>query len=279
MSADRKTVAGRFWKLGGAKYNDYKSAYINGELEHPYRLPEIKCDLCNGGNCGEDIVLPYECPPAWKSERFRDPKPVSTRQFQRLASELQASVPAKRRLPLSLIRPGCELQPCFLDIPSKPAADFLWCYIGSVVVSQRIKDLFKELKISGVAFAPVTLRKVGTRSARLSPPIPRSGEPEDIIREVRTVANPNLHCRYYELIVHAQSQRPPGAEPTEVCEACGSLTIDWRKRRLLMLPQMWTGAEVFCLATTAYILVVDRVRQQLQRLGATNLEFEEYPVS
>ena len=198
MSSDTETAAIRFWRLRGPRYGDYKSAYINGELEHPYRLPDIKCGVCNGGNCGENIILPYECPPSWQTERFRNPEAVNSIEFQRLAGQLQSSVPPRRRLPLSMVRPGCELQPCFLDIPSKPTADFLWCYLNSVVVSQRVKDLFKALRVSQVTFAPVTMRKVGTRSSKRSPPIPKTGEPEDMIHEVKTVTAPKFAPRYYE---------------------------------------------------------------------------------
>lgn len=272
-----ETPTAKFWRLDSPNYDDYKSAFINGGLEHPYRLPDINCDVCDGGNCGEDIVLPYECPPSWQTKRFKDPEPVTTTEFKRLAEELQSTARPPQRLPDSLIRPCCELQPCFLDVPSKPTADFLWCYLRSVVVSERIKKLIEELDIADVAFAPVTMRKVGTRSAKLPPPMPSTGEPEDIINEVAVGMMPESSPRYYEMLILAQSKPPPSRIPTSVCSACGAKKVNWTSReKLMMLPSMWTGADVFFMATTAYVLVTDKLRQHLQRLRPTNVEIKEF---
>ena len=83
--------ATEFWRLDSPKYNDYVSAFINGDLEHPYRLPDIKCDIGDGGNCGDDMIPPNETPPAWRTKRFMDPKPVSPKEFNRLVEELQST--------------------------------------------------------------------------------------------------------------------------------------------------------------------------------------------
>jgi len=40
---------------------------------------------------------------------------------------------------------------------------------------------------------------------------------------------------------------------------------------------MWTGLEIFILETTATVLVTDRLKQELQKLGPTNVEFRKYP--
>ncbi len=279
----RRNIGGNqvptFWRMDAPKYGDYKSAFINGELEHPYQLPDIKCDVCSGGNCSEDMILPYECPVEWREEAFMDSEAVGPSEFEKLVGKLQKTVPRSLRLPTTLIRPGCELQPCFLDIPSKPTADFLWCYIGSVVVSERVKALFDALKVASVRFCPVSLRKVGTRSAKLPSPIPSTGEPEHIINEVRVRISPKSAPRYYEMVILAKSKPPPGATPTEVCSICGAKTLDWSKRRPIMLASMWTGDDIFLVDTTGYILVTDKLRKHLERLCPTNVEFKEPPIA
>ena len=267
----------KFWRLDRPKCDDYRSAFANGALEHPYRLPEIKCKVCGGGNCGDDRVLPYECPVAWRTRKFKDPKPVSLAEFNHLVKELQGSVSSTVRLPDSMIRPWCDLQPCFLDIPSKPTTDFLWCYSGSVSVSERVKNLFEELKVADVAFAPVIMRKVGARPAKLPPPMPSTGEPEEIINEVSVRKFPKTGNRYYELIVLAKSKPPPSRIPTFICSVCGAKKVDWTSRKpLMMRPSMWTGAEIFYIATTGYLLITANLRKHLLRLRPSNVDIQEF---
>jgi hypothetical protein len=122
-------------------------------------------------------------------------------------------------------QPGDKFQPCYLDIPSRPRADFLWCSIGSVVISERVKCLFESLNLMSISYCPVTLRKVGTRNARLPAPIPSTGEPEDIIHEVPLLTATDSIGPYYELVVQSESGVAPGAEPLAVCSRCGRETV------------------------------------------------------
>jgi hypothetical protein len=110
--------------------------------------------------------------------------PIPLDEHKRLQQEVRDAFYKVGYVDVPMIRPGDEFQPCYLDVPSRPRADFLWSSLGSVVVSQRVKDLFESKKISGPSFLPVVLRKIGEREAKLSPPMPSTGEPEDMIREV-----------------------------------------------------------------------------------------------
>jgi len=40
---------------------------------------------------------------------------------------------------------------------------------------------------------------------------------------------------------------------------------------------MWTGVDVFVLETTAIILITDTLKQELQKLQPTNVEFTKLP--
>src|SRR5262245_44355844 len=141
--------------------------------------------------------------------------------------------------------PGDRLQPCYLDVPSRPRADFLWGSIGSLVVSHRIKDLFEKRAIAEVAFAKVELRKIGKREAELPPPVPASGEPEDLITEAPQLTDTSTIGPYYELIVLRESGYPPGATPKSICSGCGRPEIDNKRRELVMTPEMWKGDGIF----------------------------------
>ncbi len=285
----------RFWKLDSPKYSDYKSSYTNGSLEHPYRLPAAECDEC-GATVSWDTILPCECPPASRTV-FTEPATVSIHKFDRIAAKFRGDL-KKRHISPDLVRPGCHLQPGFLDVPSKPVADFLWTGLSSVVVSERIRILFDALKIPSVAFCEVTLRKIGTRSGKASPPVPDSGEPEDIIGEVRVRSPSRTITPYYQLLVLADSGYPPGTEPGPVCKVCGeALEQDWKsevsKARQRWRAQeqawktlthqtlrsVWSGSPIFYLASRATLLLTEDLKDQLQKITSTNVAYTKFPAA
>ena len=173
-------------------------------------------------------------------------------------------------------RPGDDFQPCYLDIPSRPRADFIWGCLGSVVISERVRRLFESLRLASVSYSPVTLRKVGKREARLPAPIPSTGEPEDIIHEVPLLTRTDTVGPYFELVIQSESGNAPGAEPRSVCSGCGREIFPDGDARFVMADSMWKGADIFFLTSTLYIVVTDRVRQALQDLRATNVQFEPF---
>jgi len=136
--------------------------------------------------------------------------------------------------------------------------------------------LFESLGVASVAYSPVTLRKVGKREARLPAPIPSTGEPEDIIHEVPLLTRTNSIGPYFELVIQSESGYAPGAEPLSICSGCGRETFPDTEARFVMVESMWKGADIFFLAGTLYIVVTDRVRQALQDLRATNVQFVSF---
>ncbi len=265
----------QFWKLQGTDYvSDYKRSFINGRLEHSYSLPGVQCKVCRQAT-GDGSVIPYICPASLR-KRLSNPGEVTIEEFDLLAKKVKPAV-EKQGLSGSLVQPGCLLQPAFLDIASKPTADFLWPSF-SPLISERIRDKMESLKLRDIAFPEVTMRKVGKKSANLTPPIPSTGEPEDIVNEVSTVKFPRTKSRYFELCVYGRSTPPPGREVLSVCPACGDKTFNWtRGAKLVMTESMWTGLEMFVLETTGTILVTDKLKQELQKLRPTNVEFSQYP--
>lgn len=266
----------QFWKLDHPDYDtDYRFSYINGGLEHPFGMPGVKCDVC-GETWGGSRILPYECPPELrKRKHLADRWPISLDQHKALQQEVRHAL-QKVGVDVPVLDPGDEFQPCYLDVPSRPRADFLWGSLGSVVVSQRVRKLFESERVGGLAFYPVTLRKIGKREARLPAPMPSTGEPEDIIREVPLLKRTESVGPYYEMLILSQSRYPPGGEPMSVCSGCGREAIDNDKRQIVMRPSMWRGDDIFFLATTLYIVITDRLKRLLQDLKVTNVEFREY---
>ncbi|MBL9170811.1 MAG: hypothetical protein JNN07_23970 [Verrucomicrobiales bacterium] len=221
--------------------------------------------------------MPYECPSPLR-EAFSDPKAVTIEEFDSIAEPVRRAI-LQLGVRKDVVQPHCSLLPSFLDIPSRPEDDFLWPG-SSPLVTERVREKVESLKIREVAFAEVTLRKVGRESSKLPAPIPSSGEPEDVITEVRTTLFPDGEGRYFELCVYGRSAPPPGRELKSVCSTCGNKDFKWaRSKELVMTESMWTGLDIFVLETTRIILVTEMLKQEIQKLGPTNVEFIEFPSS
>jgi hypothetical protein len=266
-----------FWRLQQPESDsDYADTYINGTLEHPFALPGVKCERC-GQTWGGTAILPYELPPELQSlKQLRNGWPISGREHAELRRRVLEALQAAGA-PIAELRVGAIFQPAFLDVPSCPEADFLWSGLGSVVVSERVRDTMARAAVTGCEFVPVIPRKIGRRRAARRPPIPRAGEPEDLLARVAPIRDPSDIPPYYELVVTAESKRPPGAQPESTCELCGRETYDADGRTLVMEAAMWNGQDVFFLATTLWIIITDRVKALLEPLRPTNVSFGAMP--
>lgn len=264
----------QFWRLKHPGYgSDYADSYINGSLEHPFGLPGVHCNVC-GQTWGGSRILPVELPAPLRSHKhLKERWPISLEQHRALRREVQEEF-KRTGIVVPSFRPGDDFQPCYLDIPSRPSADFIWACLGSVVISERVRQVFESLSLASVSYSPVTLRKVGKEEARLPAPIPSTGEPEDIIHEVPLLTHTDAIGPYFELVIQSESKYAPGALPLSACSGCGRETFPETDARFVMLDSMWKGADIFFLASTLYILATDRVRQALRALGATNVRLE-----
>jgi hypothetical protein len=170
--------------------------------------------------------------------------------------------------------PGDFLQPCFLDVPSHPRADFLWSSLGSLVVSQRIKDAFVESCSPEIVTRPVTMRKIGSREARLPPPMPSTGEPEDMIDEVPILEDKSKIGSYFEILILNESNPPFGVAPALFCSGCNRPLASTKDREFRMAPEIWKGHSIFFFATTLWIVITDQMKDLLVRLHPTNVQFQ-----
>src|SRR5262249_40601869 len=149
---------------------------INGTVDHPYTLPGIQCDCCQQTWIAPSRVLPIECPTSMGRELA--PRSVSFSRF----CEIRDAIASARKCKAADLLPGNSLLPSSMAIPSRPQADFLWGSLGSLIVSERIKNTFVQAAFSGILFFPIMITKIGRREATLPPPIPESGEPDDIMQ-------------------------------------------------------------------------------------------------
>jgi hypothetical protein len=265
----------KFWRLDHLAYeSDYAHTFINGSLAHPFSLPGVKCAVCKQ-TWGGSRILPYQCPESLRRRKeIRNSWPISLAEHKKLQVEVLIALRGEGFV-IDSLKPGDGLQPCYLDVSSRPRADFLWSSIGSLVVSHRIKDFFEKHAIAEVALAKVELRKIGKREATFPPPIPASGEPEDLINEAPMLTDTSTIGPYYELIVLNESGYPPGGEPKSICSGCGRREIDSRRRQIVMTPEMWKGDKIFFLSTTLYVILTNELKELLERNNPTNMIFKE----
>jgi hypothetical protein len=151
----------------------------------------------------------------------------------------------------------------------------LWSSLGSLVVSERIKNALLESCSGDIAVCPVTLRKIGKLDANLPPPDPSTGEPEDIINEVPILKDISGIGPYFEIIILKESEYPPGGTPTEICAGCRRPKINKSTREICMRLEMWKKDNIFFLSTTLRIMITDEIRERLARYNPTNVIFEE----
>ncbi len=265
----------RYWRITDPDYeSDYQDSFVNGQGTHRLGLPGIRCDGC-GQTWSGTRVLPFECPEVFRGvKEINRGWPVPSARFVELRDALLSELRREGHETDSL-QPGDDFQPVYLRFPSRPRSDFLWSTLGSVIVSQRVKDLFESEGVSGVAFCPAVIEKVGSRESVGPIPMPESGEPEDVMGEVEEEASPEAFGPLYEMIVTAESGRPPGTEVTSRCEVCGREEYDQHRRLFKLTPEMPPDSDVFLFATTLYIIVNEKVRDLIVRHRLTNVKLRE----
>jgi hypothetical protein len=268
----------RFWRLRAPDYSsDYAHTFINGELDHPFALPGVECERC-GATWGGHKILPFELPEVLRSiEILTDGRPISGAAHRELRAKVLSAL-QDAGAPITHLEVGAIFQPGFLDVPSRPEADFLWSGIGSPVISKRVRDLIEAAHLKGCVCVPVVPRKIGKRRAKLPARVPSSGQPEDLITEMQDVLRPSAAPVYYELVVTAESKHPPGASRSAICELCGREEFDHAGRQLVMTPDMWQGDDVFLLATTLWPIVTDSTKDLLMELRPTDVVFSPVDV-
>ena len=267
----------RFWRLTYPDYDsDYRNSYINGNLEHPFGLPGVDCDVC-GKTWAGSRVLPYEYPQSLRShKKATDRWPIRPSEHADLQKQLFNQLGLAGE-PFVDLCPGDRFQPCYLDVPSRPRADFLWPSLGVLVVAERIKELPIALCGDEIAVWSITLRKIGKREARIAVPMPSAGEPEDIIHEVPLLSDSTGVGPYYAILPLRESGVPRNRAVKSACSACHRrdvevvYPIDVNRPRIA--EEIWRGDSVFYLATTLCIIVTNDSKEALTNIHANNLNF------
>lgn len=182
----------------------------------------------------------------------------------------------KEIVPFVTFRPGDNFQPAYLDIPSKPAADFLWPNIRSFVVSEKMKRMVFDQLSGDVEIVPVQLRKIGKLNMKLATGIPDSGKPEAINDKTELNNSDNSIGAYYQVLVRSESDYPQGGTPVSVCPVCKRISIEEENRELIMKEEMRRGQQIFFLRTTLHVVVTEPLAEKIRSAQASNVEFIPY---
>jgi hypothetical protein len=278
----------KFWQIDSPLENDYKAVQRNGMLEHPYRLPTVDCEKC-GAMVGDFArVLPFECPVAMLEAELlcNDEVRITMKEFRALAKKMS------RELPKGAIKklvPHAYFQPGFLTVPAMPEDDFLWSSLRSglraMLVSERVWRVLKKARLAEVEFYPCVLKSVGARSPKSRPRIAESGEPEAILEEFIPVKKlPRIS--YFQVLISAEAEYPPGSEPSEVCDLCGEeIRPDWKAKEAAwkklnneLIGSLAKGLDLFRMPGKGMVFVTDKLKTLLENeLSATNVRFRPFP--
>ena len=259
------------WLKSPEEASDYAQTWVNGEIDRPFALPGVSCRSC-GVTWTSSRVLPLGLPRALAGDpRFSSGAPVSDTDHAALRATLKKAF-ASEGTQTEPFLPGDAFLPAHLSVPTTPEDDFLWPGL-TPVVSKRVRDALVAISASGVVFAPVVARRIGPQSPRDVPPMPPSGDPDDLFA-LAPLHDPAQQppLDYYEMVITSESALLPGCVERARCNACGRVEIDVSKRRFEMTAALWRGRDVFLLGSTRYVFVTSRVRDALVAMGATHVE-------
>lgn len=264
----------RFYRMQSPDYSSEKqNLNINGNLEYIYKFPSVSCEACKT-TYGGSRVLSISAPPQIQNDkRFKNRWPISEEEHAALQKEI-AGYLNQECVSFVTFRPGDIFQPAYLDIPSKPEADFLWPNIRSFVISERMKRMVFDELSGDVEIVPIELRKVGKRNATPSAPFSHTDYPsEDSIHNTNSIRYNEPIGTYYQVLVRAVSGYPKGGSPVSVCSVCKHEAIEDEKRELIMTDEMWRGQQIFFLRTTLYVMVTETLAEKIRKAQATNVSF------
>lgn len=259
----------KFWEIKTPTYeDDYMAVRINGEIEHPYGLPGIKCSSC-GEIWGGMRTVPYLCPPELLERKdFNERYPVDIEKFHELTKELSRYI----GIQADYFYPGDILMPGFLNIPNLTQMDFLHCSIGTLIVSERIKDILVNVcQKDEINSFELQIGRIGKKDYSQEVVFPESGEPEDLINEL-TIECETCLLKYYEINISKNSKYCLVEKIISVCRKCGRTTYD-PSSEMIMKESLWNGDNIFYLSPTLHIIITDDLKEKLEAIKPSNVVF------
>lgn len=160
--------------------SDYADIWINGMGSTVCRFPAMGCFVCGEPAPLNDRIWPHRLPERLENDpRMRSFWPIPEADHLALRTEVQEAMNAAYP-GMAQLQGGESFPPIEWVVPSRPDSDIFWGYLKAPIVSARIADAMRDAGVTGITFIPVDDVRCGIRPASQEPPIPESGEPEDL---------------------------------------------------------------------------------------------------
>lgn len=251
--------------------SDYEFVWVNGEGGQDVLMPGVDCSVCGNTRGLEGGLLPYRLPAALEKELHElDGWPISETEHRALRERVERGL-RELHPDMPPMPPGPSFPPIGWMVPSRPDGDLFWG--AGLVVSARLARALEAIDASGFALIPIDTVMVGEGSPADRPPIPTSGEPDDLVDlATRRLAEGEP---YFVLSVLTEGSLNSRMQKQPACEGCGyaevkrgSVWEDWE----IWEDSIWPGTDTFHFPTTNYVVITERIAKVLDDLNVGNCE-------
>lgn len=250
--------------------SDYADIWINGLAQAKHGLPGVQCSVCGETRTWLSGVRPQRLPDDLLSEHdFTDLRPVPDPEYRALRKKVEAALRAGDP-DIGPLEGGETFTPLKWSLPSRPDGDVFWAMLGSPIVSGRAALALQASGASGFSLIPVETVRHGTRPASDEPPIPESGEPEDLCDLAQVAPDGG---EFFLLSITGEGNPGAGMHIQPACPGCGNVEIEREDGWDLWDDSIWAGADMFHYPSTRYAIVTERIAGLFADLGAGNVDF------
>lgn len=165
---------------------------------------------------------------------------------------------------------GASFPPIEWEVPTRPEGKVFWAALEGPILAADLADALKSLGATGAHLIPVDGIRSGERSPEEEPPIPDSGEPEDLL-DLATKSHDDSQ-NFSFLSVVAEGRLNASLREHLACPGCGFVQVDRERGWRIWQDDMSPGCDFFHYPTTLWIIVTNRVADLLRELAVKNVE-------
>jgi hypothetical protein len=245
----------------------------SAKLHHPFRLTGLQCNSCNQ-TWASFQTKPFICPDSIRPLLTSRSGPLPGPEHRQLQATCRRAF-ATAGVTLPQVLPGWQFPPSITGVWKYVPTDFLADGMGSLIVSQRFAEHWRDMNWTGATMFPTTVVSLpkSTKVNALSNIGCRLAEESTVLRLNGTVVDET----YFELVVTGESQRI--WPEINRCDLCGYSHYrpagNPLKPKLTLTQEQWNGEDFFLLAPTRTVIVTEGVKSALDANGLRGFTFEE----
>lgn len=264
----------KFYVLGQPESrSDYADIWINGMGRTLCGFPGMECSVCGESAPLNERIWPHRLPERLENDpRMRSFWPIPEADHLALRAEVQDAMNAAYP-GMAQLQGGERFPPIEWVVPSRPESDFFWGLLEGPIVSARVADAMPDAGVTGIAFSPVDDVRCGIGPASREPPIPESGEPEDLVEWANSKPEPGQ--QFFVMEVASEGNYTVNMREQTLCPACGRREVERSGDWHVWEDSIWNGQDVFHFPTTQWIIVTEKVANLLSVLNVDNVSLRE----